>query len=46
MDPEPVEENDDDLLGLDFVEMTGDPAKFQNIFYSMTGYSIQNNLDR
>ena len=46
IDPEPVEENEDGLLGLDFVEMTEDPATFQNMFDSITGYSIQTDLDR
>ena len=46
MDPEPVGEQDDGLLGLDFIEMTEDPASFSMTFDRIKGYSIQTDLDR
>ena len=46
MDPEPVEENENGLLGLDFVETTGDPVSLQNMFDRVKGYKIQTDLDR
>jgi len=46
VDPEPVEEQEDGLLSLDFVEMPGDPASFQKMFDSIKGYKIQTDLDR
>ena len=46
MDPEPAEENEDGLLGLDFAETTGDPVSLQNMFDRVKGYNIETDLDR
>ena len=46
IDPEPVEEYEDGLLGLDLVEMAEDPATFQKQFDRIKGYNIQTDLDR